>query len=209
MRKSWIAKGKRKYQHFKDLRGISSLSKELIKRDNENGAYHLMVSMVFSAFTLEAFLNHVGAIQFKKNWPELERLRTKEKLIVLSEKLNLQLDFGKRPWQTYNEINNFRNLVVHAKPEIIDFEITVQLGSSEIYLPDSKIEKYLTEEWCDRFFTDTEEICITLAKEAGIPTKHLFFSLPLGSSISIDEITVNEEDSSQSNLLQNNQQEES
>ena len=42
------------------------------KRDERGSYYQFLASLVFSAFTFEAFLNHIGEHLFSR-WPELER----------------------------------------------------------------------------------------------------------------------------------------
>jgi len=49
---------------------------------DQEGCYHqFMASLVFTAFTLEAYFNHIGPQLFKR-WPDLERLGPKGKLNV-------------------------------------------------------------------------------------------------------------------------------
>jgi hypothetical protein len=60
--------------------------------------------MVFAAFTLEAYLNHVGSIRIKF-WPPLKRkLGPRPKLEVISADLSFTPDMGTRPCQTFKSI---------------------------------------------------------------------------------------------------------
>ena len=56
-----------------------------------------MASFIFTAFTLEAFLNHIGQGIFKC-WNDLEQL-SHQKLNLTAEKLEIEKDEGKRPLQ--------------------------------------------------------------------------------------------------------------
>jgi len=57
--------------------------------DNPKGSFHqFMASLVFTAFTLEAYLNHIGPKLFD-DWHDLERLRPHEKLNTVLEKLQI------------------------------------------------------------------------------------------------------------------------
>ena len=99
-------------------------SEYLLERgqDEERGSYFLFLSsLVFSAFSLEAFLNHVGEHLFS-SWDDLEKLKTKAKIKIIAEKLNIKIDYGDTPWQIIPEIIGFRNKVAHGKNTLLKRE---------------------------------------------------------------------------------------
>lgn len=65
-------------------------------QNNENIEWHNAIStIVFCAFSLEGFLNHIGN-ELIKDWNSLfENLNPKAKLLLLTDKFNLNIDFGK------------------------------------------------------------------------------------------------------------------
>lgn len=96
-------------------------SKCLLERGQEEvkASYHqFMASLVFTAFTIEAYLNHAGQAIFAC-WGDLERLGPEEKLNVISERLALSVDYGAKPWQIMNKIFKFRNAIVHGKSKTL------------------------------------------------------------------------------------------
>jgi hypothetical protein len=134
-----------------------------------------MTSMLFCAFTLEAFLNHVG----EKSLPYWEPLKKKlsplEKLDVLSSTLSLKLDFGKRPFQTFGKVFKFRNLLVHAKTETLITEGDFILTDTESFSkPLTEWEELLSIEHARRFLDDTEQMVAQIAVAAGIDLNEVF-----------------------------------
>jgi hypothetical protein len=83
----------------------SSVMLDKAKKDPEGSYYQLMASLIFTAFTLEAYLNHIGQRIFKC-WNDLN---------VIAEKLEVEKDDGKRPFQTVSKLFKFRNDIAPGK----------------------------------------------------------------------------------------------
>jgi len=148
------------------------------EKDGEGSYYQLMASLVFTAFTLEAYLNHIGQRIFVC-WDDLEQLSPKNKLNVIAEKLGVKKDDGKRPFQTVKKLFKFRNDIAHGK--------SVSLKSEEhINVTNTKLEEYMQKpldpEWaryCNlnnakRAREDVESIIQTLHDASGITDDILF-----------------------------------
>jgi len=124
-------------EHWHSSRTFLKLGKE-----NPKGAYHQFLgSIVFTAFSLEAFLNHVGEALFK-SWPEIEKLTPKGKVSLIAEKLSLKIDFGLMPWQVIPEIMGVRNKIAHGKNELLLDERTLTVDSY-----DEKMGEILRAPW--------------------------------------------------------------
>jgi hypothetical protein len=122
----------------------------LLKRgqEQEKASFHqFMASLVFTAFTLEAYLNWLGGGLFA-HWSYLERLNPKEKLAVISDQLGVKVDNGQRPWQTMKSLFGFRNDIAHGKPE------TVRTKTVE------PIDEHLDKKMGEIVRTDWENFCI-------------------------------------------------
>ena len=94
---------------------------ELLERGKENkpgSLYLFRASNIFIAFALEAFLNHAGEEIFFKEWTELERSSPIGKIIILCDKLDLKIDWGKIPWQTAKTLFKMKNAFGHGKDQI-------------------------------------------------------------------------------------------
>ena len=165
---------------------------EKAKKDPEGSYYQLMASLIFTAFTLEAFLNHIGQSIFKC-WNDLEKLSPSRKLNLIAERLEIEKDDGKRPFQTVSKLFKFRNDIAHGK--------TVYLKSAnQITVVDHKfnqhVQEFLQTPWqnycnlknADRAREDVEEICRIIHKTSGIADDILFsFGLQVGSAILLPE----------------------
>ena len=144
------------------------------------GSYHqFLASLVFTAFTLEAYLNHIGPKVFRC-WKDLERLGPKEKLNVISEKLGIEIDYSRRPWQVLKQLFGFRNDIAHGKTVTIFKEETVKIQDYN----DPKLrtfaettwEKYCTEKNAVRAREDVENIVKTIHEATKLEDEYPFVS---------------------------------
>ena len=138
--------------------------------DNEMGSYHqFMASLVFTAFSLEAYLNHIGPKIFKC-WSDLERLGPKEKLNVISDHLGVDIDYGQRPWQIMKQLFGFRNDIAHGKSVTIKIsEIIPADKQDDEYMwgfAKTRWEKFWTKTNAQRAREDVEQI-VHILHEAG------------------------------------------
>jgi len=88
---------------------------------NEKGRfYKCMISQLFSAFCLEAYLNHIGNEKFT-DWEKKERkLGPRQKLETISLEIGLEINYEERPFRTFDAIFKLRNLLVHGKTNYVD-----------------------------------------------------------------------------------------
>ncbi len=111
--------------------------------DEPKGCNHqFMASLVFTAFTFEAYLNQIGKKIFSC-WKSIEKLSPKDKLNVIAEKIELEVDYGKRPWQTIKDLFRFRNDIAHGKSE----KITEKIAIANNDFADSKINEFSRTKW--------------------------------------------------------------
>ena len=129
---------------------------------NPKGCYHqYMASLVFTAFTREAYFNHIGP-QLFKCWFDLERLGPKEKLNVIGERLEVKIEYDKRPWQVMKHLFGFRNDIAHGKSQLIKVsKIVPHRQFSDVRLGElvlTKWEKYCTQKNAKKAREDVEAI---------------------------------------------------
>jgi len=141
-------------------------------RELERASFHqFMASLVFTAFTLEAYLNWLGSKLFP-HWRYLERLKPKEKIALISGELKVSVDDSQRPWQTVTPLFGFRNDIAHGKPEAvktkavepIDERLDEKLGQ----IPRTEWEKFCTCENAERAREDIEQILTILHDAANL-----------------------------------------
>lgn len=136
------------------------------------GSYHqFMGSIVFTAFTLEAYLNHIGP-QIFNCWESLEKLSPKDKINVIMDKIGLEVDYGKRPWQVIKNLFGFRNDIAHGKSTKVKEDVKLNTNSidkNKIHeWVKTKWEKYCSEENATRARKDVTEIILKLHAFANI-----------------------------------------
>jgi hypothetical protein len=123
--------------------------------------YQFMASLVFTAFTLEAYLNWLGDKLFP-HWKYLERLKPMEKLAVISVQLGVSVHNGQRPWQTVKLLFGFRNDIAHGKPETVTTKtvepIDEHLDEKMGQIARTAWENFCTRENAERAREDVEQI---------------------------------------------------
>jgi hypothetical protein len=150
----------------------------------DESQYLHLISMLLCAFTLEAFLNHLLRFKYPGDWRSFESESTPdEKLDEVARLLNLDPEKGVRPFQTFHDIFQFRNDLVHAKPvtleDTFDFPIHEFLTGEETPpFPLTKWENSLTVDRATMFFEDTAAMMLVLYSHADLGED------PLGDSFS-------------------------
>jgi hypothetical protein len=139
----------------------------IAETEKQGSLYFRMMAGVFSSFTVEAFLNHIGKRKIR-GWDNVEsKLGPYDKLIFIQNQLNLTVDKSRRPYGTLKNMLKLRNALAHGKTEII----------SNIIIIDKPIEndKYPEPQWkilCSpglvrKMFEDSESIIRDLNKQIG------------------------------------------
>ena len=140
---------------------------EQAKKEVEGSHYMYLASMLFSAFCLEAYLNYLGG-QKVEFWQDIEKkLSVKEKRDLLCKLVDFKVDTGKRPFQTFKMIFDFRNDVAHAKPEILHGEGQLVRRGDEPQMPETKFDM-VTLKNAQRFYDDTLAMIEELHKHLGL-----------------------------------------
>lgn len=103
------------------LQDVAEYELEMAKNTEEGRFYNCLTAMLYSAFCLEAYLNHLGNLEMP-NWNKVERKSPMEKLNLLVEKRSYSPNFNERPFKTFGEIFEFRKKIVHGKTEHLKTE---------------------------------------------------------------------------------------
>lgn len=145
--------------------------------ENPKGSYHQFLgSIVFTAFSLEAFLNHVGESLFA-SWPELEMLSAKGKVDLITEKLGIKVDYGSMPWQIIPEIIGVRNKIAHGRNELLRDERMLAVDKydkkmGEILL--AEWQSYATRQKAEQAREKVEELCKAIWSKTSFKEHELF-----------------------------------
>lgn len=118
----------KKYQTYKDFTAQSFNVQALMKlyagleREPESES-NLVPIVVFLAFSVESYLNSLGAAHLEI-WDELEKLPWRSKVEILHKVAGKNPDWGKEPLQFATEIFKLRDKLAHGKPERMTGPIT-------------------------------------------------------------------------------------
>ena len=140
----------------------------------EGSFYEWMTAGVFAAFSLEAYLNHLGPRRFQC-WDELERLSVEAKLSLILEDLKQQPDFSRRPFQTVRDVLRFRNQLALGRTQLVK-ETSIQklLPRERPRYPELPWESQCTKEAAQRFASDVCAVISQLHTWAGLDGLSLF-----------------------------------
>lgn len=147
-------------------------------KETTGGSFHqFMASLIFTAFMMEAYLNHIGPRIFRC-WGDLERLHPLSKLNLVAEKLGVEKDEGKRPYQTLSKLFKFRNSLAHGKSESPkDNEIRLCAEPFDEFkneFLETEWEKYCTQDNAKRALEDSETIIKDIHEHANVTDDYLF-----------------------------------
>ncbi len=167
----------REVRTFTILRAVSWYTYKLAAEDEHGRFLHLISSMVFTAFCLEGFLNHVGQekIEF---WETLKRkLNPSEKLKIICELLKIQPDYSKRPFQTFKEIFKLRDQFAHSETyKFIEEHIYMLEMGENPPEPLAPWEKQISINKTKRFLDDSKAIITEISKAANYDIATILFA---------------------------------
>ncbi|RJQ33345.1 MAG: hypothetical protein C4562_00335 [Actinobacteria bacterium] len=114
MDETYVLKAQKEIRTYAYLIMASYDSLEKARQIEEGSFYQRLSALLFSAFALEAFMNHIGErkIEF---WEDIETINPLSKLRIIYHYMGLDFDSSKRPIQTVKKINKLRNFMVHGK----------------------------------------------------------------------------------------------
>jgi hypothetical protein len=160
---------------YSRLRAVSWYALKLAHEHISGQLHHCMTAMLFSAFCLEAYLNHLGD-QHIDLWKSKERtLSPYKKLQVISTALGFEPDLTVMPYQTFKSIFTLRALLVHGKTETLILEDDLILSPDENPPePLSEWEKFISLKSAELFVKDTKAMIIDLGSHAGIEESDVF-----------------------------------
>lgn len=168
MTKDAVYEGEREVRTFVDLFHGSDVLLQKSSSEKKGSYYKTMGSLLLTAFTFEAFLNHLGDKTIKF-WDEIEKIGVLDKYNVFCKELGIKPDFSKRPHQTLKLLFRFRNSIAHGRSVIL--KVTKDVSSTDEpwdHEPKTDWEEYCTDDNAARAREDIEKIIIELNETAGL-----------------------------------------
>jgi hypothetical protein len=161
------------YAHLREMAWNAYEAAETLER----GRYlHCQSAVVFCAFTLEGYLNHIGVLRVK-TWDILERkLSWREKLEFIGRELSTTFDRGKQPFQAIVEAFAFRDQLAHGKSvlnEAFSGEFVLGVHDSNSYLDPEWLKKFESLEKVKAILDDMESALRQLQVAAGLESEPL------------------------------------
>jgi len=147
-------------------------AKDMLERaevSQEGQLYTVMAALIFCAFTLEAYINHLGAARHP-DWETRERKKpAKDKLKELAKEVGITADFGKSPYSSMRSLFTFRDTIAHGrttrvtvdKPIVLDDRRLTQLTGAADW------DSLATIENARQALKDVETIVKSLHKASG------------------------------------------
>ena len=135
--------------NYSYLYQASLLSLKNAQEKKYGNTYNYLISIIMLAFTFEAYLNHCGE-HVIEHWDDIERIKTISKLNIITKTLKINLDKSKKPYRTIKDLIKIRNMLAHARTEI--------LTSKGDRYPDSEWEKNCNAKVVRKYFSSVEEI---------------------------------------------------
>lgn len=157
----------RKVYSYKYTITIAESMLEQAKNDREWS--NSISTILFCAFSLEGFLNHIGD-ELVENWnSSYEKLEPKKKLTFLTDKYNIKINFGNSPFQSFKVIFGIRNLLAHPKTKEHNKTSKFQLKISNTKKWDADIwEIYANLKNAEKILNDTKQIIDELSNKLPI-----------------------------------------
>lgn len=181
MAKDAIYHGSREVRTFVDLNHGADVLMEKTENEQKGSYYTTMGALLLTAFTFEAYLNHLGD-RVLKFWPEIESIKVMEKYAVLCKHLSLSPDFSRRPYQTLSSLFKFRNAIAHGKSQIL--EETKEVSSQDEryeHTPKAHREEYCTLDNAKRAKEDVSAVIKELHIAAGLGDYPFIHGVGIGS----------------------------
>jgi len=141
---------------------------EQAERDPNGQLYNLVSCLIYCAFTVEAYLNHLGQLKHD-DWDKIERSLPKlKKYKKFCADTGVKPDFSQRPYSTLIELFAFRDKMAHGKT-------TTEHVEKEVNLPDTSTRFTTENEWQEfsslenarRAIKDTEDLVKELHTNSG------------------------------------------
>jgi hypothetical protein len=138
-KKVLVRKTIRSYDYFYELTYYSLKQAEEQKKTR---LYNCMITMVFCAFSIEAYVNHLGA-QMIPEWETIERSTLDEKLLIISNSKKITLNKIEKPFCYLNMIFDYRDNIAHGRTQTITRNQSMNPGGIP-NMPTAKWEEMTT-----------------------------------------------------------------
>lgn len=139
-------------------------------QDSEVGSfYEILNCLVMGAFTVEAYLNHLGQIQFSAHFDNFEKLSVWQKYRRLREACLLPVVGISEAYASVDKLLQFRNSMAHGRTETNSIVLDIQDKTIPSAISQSALgwRKSVTREFAEEGIAGVEELINELHLAAG------------------------------------------
>jgi hypothetical protein len=167
-------KRKRNFSAHHILIGAARAAVEDAEQQKPGWFYNDLTAIIMSALSVEALCNSIGN-RVIEGWQDYESSSPIAKLRILCKRLGITYNQNKEPWTTVKWLCKFRNIIAHAKPELVDEEYIMsreEYDKRRTDYPKSKLEKEVTLGKAKRALNAVETVKQILCEK--IPAENSF-----------------------------------
>lgn len=142
---------------------------EQAEANNTGQLYNIVSCITYCAFTIEAYFNHFGNLQYE-NWDKIERTFSKRaKYKKFCNKIGLKVDFNQAPYSTMNEVFSYRDQMAHGKStiEFVTKNVEVEPEQPNRFTAGADWQEYANIENAKKAIEHTREIICELHRAVG------------------------------------------
>lgn len=142
---------------------------ELAEATRDGQLYTATSALVYCAFTLEAYLNHLGKLRHA-GWEDVERSYGKRrKYEMFAKDAGLQIDYARRPYSTLVDLFAFRDRMAHGKTETEKVSVLIDANAPRLpqIVGHSDWQAFATIETARQAISDVERLVRELHAASG------------------------------------------
>jgi hypothetical protein len=162
---------------------IAEINFEELNKNDEGSFYKMITIVIFSCFTIEAYMNHIGKNVYS-HWKEIDRIKTLDKLKILFTQLELDFDKSREPIQSIYEMFEIRNKLAHGNTESINKKTkqkAIQINEIKIEETQTSWEEKIIKQNVKKYFENMERV-IFLMNEKVNPNENPFLMISTTST---------------------------
>jgi hypothetical protein len=160
-----------KYTQVKTYARIFQVAKWTLKqatKQREGSTHNCLAALVFLAFTIEAYVNHLAASKIT-DWSKREReLGQSRRLRLLLSAVGLDPSFEERPFRSVSELFEIRDQLAHGRSVTIQEEIQDEGDISDGFTPaETEWDKAANPATVAEYLKDVRAIVTSIHRAAG------------------------------------------
>jgi len=145
--------------------------------------WNIVASIIFCAFSIEAYLNHIGEAIDGENWIGWDKNNHPSPKEKLDRLVPHDIDFNNEPFSEFSEIFQLRNMVAHGRPVTVEKAVRKPQNNLQGALNNlsSEFESRTTLNKAKKILGNTKSIIAGINDATIKTTKHELWRIENGS----------------------------